>query len=151
MGVKEEAINPRTLTHGVLSDIDSILEEVRQTSASDIVWNSLFAGWDDDDNGKFADFWMMAEADPYPENEFWDEYSEVRAAFTGAQGSVSSGYAGVIRMNEFFSPLWAATRRNYEAARYQYEVTGIQPIVRDRYTSQTYRLVSVEDYQERRK
>lgn len=58
-----------TRTAGVLRRIDRELEQVRRATARRIVWDSLFAGWDDPDDLLEADLWVDLGDDYWPEDE----------------------------------------------------------------------------------
>lgn len=75
------AASVRQRTSDLLRRIDEELEHHRRNTASSVVWDSLFAGWDEPANQLYADLWVDWEV---ADRNLFDDIDEVeeRAAVT---------------------------------------------------------------------
>jgi hypothetical protein len=142
----------RELTHSVVVDIDSILEDHRKLSAK-LAFDRLFAGWDDDNNTDYADCQMTALR-LLGEEHHWEEleaaYAEMEVAydaFTGFQGTETSAEQ-MPTDDKLFDALWYDTRNNLEAAAYQEAATDIHTKVYYGYGSEIRPLVEVLEFRQ---
>lgn len=69
------AASVRERTSGLLRRIDQELEQARRTIARSVVWDVLFAGWDEPANQLYADLWVDWEA--ADRNLFRDDLDDV--------------------------------------------------------------------------
>lgn len=126
----------RARTAQVLRRIDAGLEEARRSTASAVVRDSLFAGWDEPGNQLYADLWVdfAGQEGPILDAEecedrvgvTWATFMAVSDSFVGPQTPVpwdpeeEVDAWNVAFAADYFEP----TEANLDAAAYQVAVIG---------------------------